>query len=104
MGETHFVFAPDLPASMAWYNALLGHAPEPDTRRTRYRLPHGEIVLTRMGRSGQHRLLLDSPEEVWEYLASASARHLELAHLAGYGRGHDPAGNTILLVPAARRG
>ena len=100
MKKTHFVFAPDLPASMAWYNALLGQTPEPDSRRTRYRLPHGELVLTAMGRPGQHRLRLDSLDEVRPRLAGVSDRQPETARPTGYERCHDPAGNTILLVPA----
>lgn len=97
MEKTHFVFAPDMSASVAWYTALLGHAPDPDTRRTRYRLPHGELVLTTYGRRGQHQLAvgLDSLDEV---------------HLAGAGgtaRGcvdcRDPAGNRVLLVQRPRR-
>ena len=100
MEKTHFVFAPDLPASMAWYNALLGHAPEPDSHRTRYRLPHGEFVLTTVGRLGQHRLRLDSLDEVRPRLAGVSDRQPEITCPTGYERWHDPAGNTILLVPA----
>ena len=100
MEKTHFVFAPDLPASMAWYNALLGHAPELDSRRTRYRLPHGELVLTAMGRPGQHRLRLDSLDEVRPRPTGVSDRQPEPTRPTGYERCHDPAGNTILLVPA----
>ena len=100
MEKTHFVFAPDLPAAMAWYNALLGHAPEPDSRRTRYRLPHGELVLTTVGRPGQHRLRLDSLDAVRPRLTGVSDRQPETGRPTGYERCHDPAGNTILLVPS----
>ena len=63
---------------MVWYNALLGHAPEPDARRARYRLPHGELTLTTYGRHEQYCLLLDSLDKVRPRLAGS------VAHACGY--------------------
>ena len=95
MEKTHFVFAPDLAASIAWYNALLGSTPVADGHRIRYCLAHEEVILTTWGRVGQHRLALDSLREVRRHLATDSAEAIPTVDFVFC---HDPAGNKVLFV------
>lgn len=102
MEKTRFVFAPDMAASVAWYTALLGYGPVPDARRIRYRLPHGVVVLTALGRPGQHHLQVDASTEVRPHLAGRLSRPAR-ASPTGFVSCHDPAGNRVLVVALSHR-